>query len=125
MLNVDVGSDVLSAIMSLLLIITVILVYISYILSTIKGVIGSSEKIIEKHVIHGKRGEYNVDEEDGITDEERRRKIQEDIKLEEKWNNRKVESKTNGVGTENIVDGKKSLDAVNKLRKMHGDDNKE
>lgn len=124
MLSIDIGGEVASAVLFLLILIFVVLFYIAYLIKNFDGKIGSSERIIEKHVLHGQSGDGDIPEK-GETEEEKRARIQRDIELEEKWNrDNNVEAKINGVGTESTVNGKGSLDAVNKLRKMNEDDNK-
>ena len=120
MTSTDVGYDVFSAVIFLLFLIFCILLYIAYLITNFRGVIGGSEKIIERHIIHTEHDESDIVSSEIENDEQRREKVIRDINLDEKWNkNKKIEAKTNGVGTEKIVDGKQSLDAVEKLRKMH------
>src|SRR4030042_5754758 len=120
MTSTDVGYDVFSAVIFLLFLIFCILLYIAYLITNFRGVIGNSEKIIERHSIDTEHDESDIVSSEIENDEQRREKVIRDINLDEKWNkNKKIEAKTNGVGTEKIVDGKQSLDAVEKLRKMH------
>jgi len=121
MISIDITGEVISAIIFLLILIPILLTYIAYLLRNFKS--GVSERIVERYVSNGQpesKDFVNLNE----TEEQKRARVQKDIDMENRWKKDNVESNVDGVGNSETVDGKSSLDAVEQLKKLSGDNNK-
>jgi predicted PurR-regulated permease PerM len=110
-----IGNEILYAIFLILVISFFVLIKIAYYVKNIN--INRTENII-KHINKNEfveKKSCNIEE----SNDNKKKRVEDEINFESKWEKKDLKSNLSGIGDENIVDGTSSLNAIDLMREMN------